>query len=432
MTFSIQNIIPHIQAKISGITDDLTIENISIDSRSLQNNAGTLFFALKGQNHDGHHYIPELIKKGVRFFVVEKVPENYVDKATFLAVQNTTEALQKTAKYYRNLFHFPIIGITGSNGKTIVKEWLNFLLSPDYSIVRNPKSYNSQVGVPLSIFGTNENHNLGIFEAGISQKGEMTNLENIIHPTIGVFTHLGVAHEEGFSSLEEKIVEKTQLFTSSEVVILQKNEVVEKHIKVPTFTWSLTDEEATVLGSIKTQENQKTVIQIHYQNNSFEVTIPFQDSIAVNNAMTCIATLLYLKIDNPIIQERIQKLYPVEIRLQAKKGINGCVLIDDSYSSDYQSLKIALDFLEQQKLHSKKTIILSDIFQGGLPIHKLYQKVALAIQNNNIDRIIVIGETISKYLSELPNVIAFSTTIDFLKQFNTQSFQNETIFFQLL
>ena len=427
MTFSIQNIIPHIQAKISGITDDLTIENISIDSRSLQNNAGTLFFALKGQNHDGHHYIPELIKKGVRFFVVEKVPENYVDKATFLAVQNTTEALQKTAKYYRNLFHFPIIGITGSNGKTIVKEWLNFLLSPDYSIVRNPKSYNSQVGVPLSIFGTNENHNLGIFEAGISQKGEMTNLENIIHPTIGVFTHLGVAHEEGFSSLEEKIVEKTQLFTSSEVVILQKNEVVEKHIKVPTFTWSLTDEEATVLGSIKTQENQKTVIQIHYQNNSFEVTIPFQDSIAVNNAMTCIATLLYLKIDNPIIQERIQKLYPVEIRLQAKKGINGCVLIDDSYSSDYQSLKIALDFLEQQKLHSKKTIILSDIFQGGLPIHKLYQKVALAIQNNNIDRIIDIGETISKYLSELPNVIAFSTTIDFLKQFNTQSFQNETI-----
>ncbi|MVO09848.1 bifunctional UDP-N-acetylmuramoyl-tripeptide:D-alanyl-D-alanine ligase/alanine racemase [Flavobacterium sp. TP390] len=427
MTFSIQNIIPHIQAKIAGIADDFIIENISIDSRSLQNNAGTLFFALKGQNHDGHHYIAELIKKGVRFFVVEKVPENYVDKATFLAVQNTTKALQKTAKYYRNLFHFPIIGITGSNGKTIVKEWLNFLLSPDYSIVRNPKSYNSQVGVPLSIFGTNENHNLGIFEAGISQKNEMRNLENIIHPTIGVFTHLGIAHEEGFSSLEEKIVEKTRLFTSCEVVILPRNEVVEKHIKVPTFTWSLTDEKATVFGSIKTQENQKTVIQIHYQNNSFEVTIPFQDSIAVNNAMTCMATLLYLKIDTPIIQERLQKLYPVEIRLQAKKGINGCVLIDDSYSSDYQSLKIALDFLEQQKLHSKKTIILSDIFQGGLPIDKLYQKVALAIQNNNIDRIIVIGETISKYLSELPNVIAFGATIDFLKQFNTQSFQNETI-----
>ncbi|VXB42680.1 Alanine racemase [Flavobacterium sp. 9AF] len=427
MTFSIQNIIPHIQAKISGIADDLTIENISIDSRSLQNNAGTLFFVLKGQNHDGHHYIPELIQKGVRFFVVEKVPENYLDKATFLAVQNTTEALQKTAKYYRNLFHFPIIGITGSNGKTIVKEWLNFLLSPDYSIVRNPKSYNSQVGVPLSIFGTNENHNLGIFEAGISQKNEMRNLENIIRPTIGIFTHIGVAHEEGFHSLEEKIVEKTQLFTSCEVVILPKNEVVEKYIQVPTFTWSLTDKEAIVFGTIKTQKNQKTIIQIHYQNNSFEVTIPFQDSIAVNNAMTCIATLLYLKIDTQVIQERIQKLYPVEIRLQAKKGINGCVLIDDSYSSDYQSLKIALDFLEQQKLHSKKTIILSDIFQGGLPIDKLYQKVALAIQNNNIDRIIVIGETISKHLSELPNIIAFSTTIDFLKQFNTQSFQNETV-----
>ncbi len=427
MTFTIKNIISYIHAKPLGSFDDFIIENISIDSRSLQNNTGTLFFALKGQNHDGHHYIEQLIRKGVRYFVVENIPENCIDKASFLIVDNTTIALQETAKYYRSLFDFPVIGITGSNGKTIVKEWLNYLLSPDYSIVRSPKSYNSQVGVPLSIFGTNENHNLGIFEAGISQKGEMLYLESIIKPTIGVFTHIGTAHDDGFTNSEEKIIEKTQLFTNCEVVILQKNDVIEKHIQSAIFNWSFTDKNATVFGIIKEQKNGITILLVTYNSNSFQIEIPFQDSVAITNVMTCVATLLYLKVDTSIIANRIKNLYPVEIRLQAKKGINNCILIDDSYSSDYQSLKIALDFLEQQKLHPKKTIILSDIFQGGLPIEKLYEKVALAIQNNKIDRIIVIGETISKYLSELANVISFNSTPDFLKQFNTQSFQNETI-----
>ncbi|NHN27401.1 bifunctional UDP-N-acetylmuramoyl-tripeptide:D-alanyl-D-alanine ligase/alanine racemase [Flavobacterium jejuense] len=427
MTFSIKNIISYIHAKPFGSFDDFIIENISIDSRSLQNNTGTLFFALKGQNHDGHHYIEQLIHKGVRYFVVESLPENCIGKAQFLIVENTTIALQETAKYYRNLFDFPVIGITGSNGKTIVKEWLNYLLSPDYSIVRSPKSYNSQVGVPLSVFGTNENHNLGIFEAGISLKGEMLHLESIIKPSIGVFTHIGTAHEDGFTNPEEKIIEKTQLFINCEVVILQKNDSIEKHIQATCFTWSFTDEKATVFGTIGEQKNGITNLLVTYNSHTFLIEIPFQDSIALNNVMTCVTTLLYLKVDTAIIANRVRNLYPVEIRLQAKKGINNCVLIDDSYSSDYQSLKIALDFLEQQKLHPKKTIILSDIFQGGLPIEKLYEKVALAIQNNKIDRIIAIGETISKYLSELPNVISFSSTNDFLKQFNTQSFQNETI-----
>ncbi|WP_445456631.1 bifunctional UDP-N-acetylmuramoyl-tripeptide:D-alanyl-D-alanine ligase/alanine racemase [Flavobacterium sp. HNIBRBA15423] len=427
MTFAIKNIISFIHAKPLGSFDDFIIENISIDSRSLQNNTGTLFFALKGQNHDGHHYIEQLIRKGVRYFVVENIPENCIDKASFLIVDNTTIALQETAKYYRSLFDFPVIGITGSNGKTIVKEWLNYLLSPDYSIVRSPKSYNSQVGVPLSIFGTNENHNLGIFEAGISQKDEMLHLESIIKPTIGVFTHIGTAHDDGFTNSEEKIIEKTQLFTNCEVVILQKNDAIEKHIQSAIFNWSFTDKNATVFGIIKEQKNGITILLVTYNSNSFQIEIPFQDSVAITNVMTCVAALLYLKVDTSIIANRIKNLYPVEIRLQAKKGINNCILIDDSYSSDYQSLKIALDFLEQQKLHPKKTIILSDIFQGGLPIEKLYEKVALAIQNNKIDRIIVIGETISKYLSELANVISFNSTPDFLKQFNTQSFQNETI-----
>ena len=427
MTFSIQNIIPKIDATTIGTFDDFIIENISIDSRSMQNNSGTLFFALKGQNHDAHDYIAQLITKDVTHFVVEYIPENIVGKAHFLVVENTTKALQQTAKHYRNLFHFPIIGITGSNGKTIVKEWLNFLLSPDYTIVRSPKSYNSQVGVPLSIFGINENHNLGIFEAGVSVQGEMEKLASIIQPTIGVFTHLGTAHDEGFDSQETKIIEKTQLYKNCDIVILEKNELVEKHITVPTFTWSFKNKEATVFATKKDLKNGSSNITITYNKKIFDLEIQQQDNFSVTNALTCICVLLYMNIEPKHIQERIKNLYPVEIRLQAKKGINNCILIDDSFSSDYQSLKIALDFLEQQKLHQKKTIILSDIFQSGLPLEILYQKVTKAIQNNKIDRIIVIGETISNYLSELPNVITFGSTNDFLKQFNLQSFQNETI-----
>ncbi len=427
MTFSLKNSFSNIKATTIGTFEDFIIENISIDSRSMQNNSGTLFFALKGNNHDAHNYIEALINKGVTHFVVEYIPENVKGKANLLLVDNTAKALQEAAKHYRNLFHFPIIGITGSNGKTIVKEWLNFLLSPDFLVVRSPKSYNSQVGVPLSIFGINENHNLGIFEAGISVESEMSNLAAIIQPTIGVFTHLGTAHDEGFSVLDNKIIEKAQLFSTCEVVILQKDELVEKYIKNPTFTWSFTDKSATVFAEKIAVKNGLSQISISFENTQFDVNIPNQDVFSVTNALTCICVLLYLKIPVATIQERVTNLYPVEIRLQSKKGINNCVLIDDSFSSDYQSLKIALDFLEQQKLQQKKTIILSDIFQSGLPLEILYQKVSRALQNNKIDRVIVIGETISNYLSELPNVISFHSTDEFLKEFNLQAFQNETI-----
>ena len=427
MTVYLKEIISSIDAEIVGSFDRFSVENISIDSRSLQNNSGTLFFALKGNNHDAHNYIEALIKKGVVHFVVEYIPENVKGKAVFFVVSNTLDTLQIAAKKYRALFHFPIIGITGSNGKTIVKEWLNFLLSPDYSIVRSPRSFNSQVGVPLSIFGINENHNLGIFEAGISVYGEMQNLEEMISPTIGVFTHIGNVHDEGFESTEQKTIEKLKLFKNSEIVILQKNEAVEKHLSTKSFTWSFTDKKATVFAEIITSNPQLATIAVTYNNTTFNFSIKTYDSYSLTNALNCICVLLYLNLEIPTIQNRIENLYPVEIRLQAKKGINNCILIDDSFSSDYQSLKIALDFLEQQKLHQKKTIILSDIFQSGLPLDILYKKVTNVLIQNNIDRIIVIGETISSYLKEVPNVIAFNSTFEFLKQFNLQSFHNETI-----
>jgi len=397
LTFTLQNIIPVIDAKSAKNLPEFSIENISIDSRSMQNNQGTLFFALKGHNHDAHQYIENLIEKGVQYFVVEYIPEQLKDKAHFVVVKNTLNALQQTAIFYKNLFHFPTIGITGSNGKTIVKEWLNFLLSPDFTIVRSPKSYNSQVGVPLSIFGSNENHNLGIFEAGISTSNEMENLQKIIQPKIGIFTHLGNAHNEGFTSLNEKIEEKVKLFKGCEIVILQKNEIIEKLISSKAITWSFEDEKATVFAKKNSLKNGFSLISVHFKNTTFEVEIPFQDDASLANAMTCICTLLYLNYDSKVIAERIKNLYPVELRLQVKKGINNCSLIDDSYSSDYQSLKMALDFLEQQKLHQKKTLILSDIFQSGLPLQELYQKVTSLIQNNKIDRLITIGDTIGNY-----------------------------------
>lgn len=405
----------------------IEFEHISIDSRSLQNGNTTLFFCLKGQNNDAHIFVESLIEKGVRHFVVEYIPENVKGKAHFCIVENTTVALQNLAKAYKNQFQIETIGITGSNGKTIVKEWLNFLLSPEYAVVRSPKSYNSQVGVPLSVFGINENHTLGIFEAGISLKGEMQHLADIIQPNIGIFTHLGKAHQEGFTTVEEKIIEKCQLFSKAEVLILEKNDWIEKHISIPAFTWSFEDNKATVFILSTVKNNLKTTLEIQFKNEIFKVSLPFTDAISIENAITCICTLLYLNIAISTITDRISKLYNIEIRLQAKKGINNCLLIDDSYSSDYQSLKMALDFLEQQKLHQKKTIILSDIFQSGLNLNELYSNVIKLLQQNNIAQIITIGETIGKYFQDVPNVISFQNTQAFLQQFNTDSFKNETI-----
>ena len=405
----------------------IEFDHISIDSRSLQNGNATLFFCLKGQNNDAHVFIESLIEKGVQHFVVEYIPENVDGKAHFCVVENTTNALQNLAKSYKNQFQIETIGITGSNGKTIVKEWLNFLLSPDFSVVRSPKSFNSQVGVPLSVFGINENHTLGIFEAGISLKGEMQKLAEIIQPNIGIFTHLGNAHQEGFTTVEEKIIEKCQLFKNSEIVILEKNDWMEKHITAPTFTWSFDDPKANLFVLDKVKNNLKTTLEIQFEEKTFKVSLPFTDDISIENAITCISALLYLKTDISVIKERVSKLYNIEIRLQAKKGINNCLLIDDSFSSDYQSLKIALDFLEQQKLHQKKTIILSDIFQSGLNVKELYSNVIKLLQQNNITQIITIGEIIGNYFQDLPHVISFANTNAFLQQFNTESFNNETI-----
>lgn len=427
MSIKIPDIIPALHSRFDGIEQNMEIDNVSIDSRSLQNNSGTLFFALGGQNRDGHQYISELIKKGVVNFVVTHIPDDAKGKANFFIVDNTLMALQDFAIYYRQLFTFPVIAITGSSGKTIVKEWLNYLLSPDYTIIRSPKSYNSQVGVPLSVIGINAKHNLGIFEAGISLPGEMEKLERIIRPQIGVLTNIGTAHDEGFSSREEKIKEKLKLFSNAEVLICQKDEAVEKALDslVKTFTWDYKDGADVFIS--KMEHFSKTLLTINHGNQNFDTEIPFTDEPSVENAINSMMVLLHLGYKHNVIKERLAGLYPVELRLQVKNGINGCTIIDDSFSSDYQSLKIALDFLEQHKTHSKKTIILSDVFQSGFETEELYAKVAKLLSGHNISQVIGIGETISKQLADFPNFYPYATTQEFLAHYKATSFDHETI-----
>ncbi|WPO80398.1 bifunctional UDP-N-acetylmuramoyl-tripeptide:D-alanyl-D-alanine ligase/alanine racemase [Flavobacterium sp. KACC 22761] len=438
MSINLKSLIPVLDAEWIGSNSDVFIDHISIDSRSLQNGSKTLFIALSGVNNDAHLYIAELIEKGVQNFAVQYIPENVKGKANFLVVKNTLNALQQFAAYYRNLFNFPVIGLTGSNGKTIVKEWLNFLLSPDYNIIRSPKSYNSQVGVPLSVIAINEKHNLGIFEAGISTVNEMIKLEKIIKPNIGVLTSIGSAHDEGFENLEQKINEKLLLFKNTEVIIYQKNELVDKCLVAFAaenpiqnrilFSWSFNDNTADVFILKKEIKNETATIQYQYKNEIFDLEIPFSDSASVENAISCLLVLLYFKYDSKTIQNRVQMLYPVQMRLEVKNGINNCSIIDDSYSSDFQSLKIALDFLEsQQKKNATKTVILSDIFQSGFSNEELYSKVSQLVSDNKINRVIGIGPTIFSFKDKFSNCIAFQDTASFVEAFESLNFSNETI-----
>lgn len=404
------------------------VSNISIDSRSLQNNKNTLFFALKGKNNNAHLYIKELREKGIQNFVVSELPEDS-SKGNYILVEDTLKALQDFASNYRSNFNFPIVGITGSNGKTIVKEWLNFLLSPDYNIARSPKSYNSQVGVPLSVLGINENHNFGIFEAGISQPNEMQNIEPIIKPTIGILTNIGDAHNEGFESKSQKISEKVKLFKDCEVVIYRKNEEISKALEgyyVKQFVWSF-QQESDALFIQKTSLTDVTQLRFSYNSQDFEVEIPFLDEASIENATHAMMVLLYLNYDKATVENRMKRLYPIEMRLKVKTGINNTTIIDDSYISDFQSVKIALDFLEQQKKHPEKIVIMSDILQSGENQSELYQKVALLLKQNHISKVIGIGKNISQHKYLFEHIETYENTAEFLKNFDSSHFSNQTI-----
>ncbi|MEG1375899.1 MAG: UDP-N-acetylmuramoyl-tripeptide--D-alanyl-D-alanine ligase, partial [Myroides sp.] len=402
--------------------NELNVLDISVDSRSLRNTANTLFFTLKGNNHNAHDFLNDLYAKGVRYFVVSQDVSLPQDAVVF-KVNDTLRALQRFVAFYRKKYTFPVIGITGSNGKTIVKEWLNQLLLPFYNIIKSPKSYNSQVGVPLSVIAINDEHNLGIFEAGISKPNEMDFLEEVIQPTIGILTNIGPAHNEGFSTKEEKLQEKIKLFKNADVLISEKTDLIaaNKSEKAKWFTWSFNETADVQFKKID------TVLKVNFENTEFSVDLPFTDLASVENIATCITALLFLKIDTNYIVDAIPQLQTVQMRLQVKKGMNDCLLIDDSYNSDYQSLKIALDFLEQQKTHQQKTVILSDIFQSGFTPEVLYQKVAQLLNQNHVTRVIGIGNKIGSHLTNVPQFQSYPDTETFLNDFNLKSFRSETI-----
>lgn len=408
---------------------DQIIVNLLTDSRKVINASHSLFFALKGRKNS-HQYIQNLYQQGVRDFV-------YYDRqfdiaafpdANFIYSENPVKALQLLSIQHRKQFDFPVIGITGSNGKTIVKEWLYQLLAKDYAIVRSPRSYNSQIGVPLSVWKMSNSYNMALFEAGISQPNEMENLQKVILPTIGIFTNIGSSHDEGFADTTQKIKEKFKLFKESEILICNKRfeQYAFQHTKV--ITWSKSDPKADLfVNDIREIENN-TRISAVFRTNEINISIPFNDKAAVENAITCWLILLELGVDNESIQNRMLRLQPVTMRLEMKSGVNNCSVIDDSYNSDLSSLEIALDFLAHQKQHEKKTLILSDIQQSGLSAEELYKKVADLLESKEIDRLIGIGNEISQYKALFsPSARFYSHTDTFIQNFKTADFRNETI-----
>lgn len=420
------------------MADNEVIRDVLIDSRRLTRPENSLFIALKSKKNDGHNYVPELYHKGVRNFILDHIPEeaNSMANANIILVKDTLKALQKLGEFHRKQFDIPVIGITGSNGKTIVKEWLYQLLQNDYNIVRSPKSYNSQIGVPLSVLQMNKEHNLAIFEAGISETDEMDNLVQIVRPTLGVFTNIGQAHNENFITIQQKVGEKLKLFTSVDTLIYCsghyeiREQIIKSEIsrKIQVFKWSSNGEADLLVKEIK-KDNRQTTIVADYGGGSQRITIPFTDAASIENAMHCWMVMLHLGYKNPVINERMKSLSPVAMRLELKEGINHCSIINDSYNSDINSLAIALDFLNQQKQHQKKTVILSDILQSGMNHLNLYQSVFELLKEKKVDRLVGIGADISNQSNMFSDMEAefFRNTEDFLNRFSLATLNNETI-----
>jgi len=429
-------------AGIIGAQSDLFPEKkISIlltDSRRLSFPEQSLFFALKTTTDNGHKYIRELYNLRVRNFVVsEKVPgTEAMPEANFLVVKDTLQALQKLAAYHRKRFHIPVIGITGSNGKTIVKEFLYQLLHNEFNIVRSPRSYNSQIGVPLSVWQMSGKNTLGIFEAGISQPDEMEKLQPIIQPTVGIITSIGEAHQENFLSLNEKCMEKLTLFKDCEAVIYNADDVfISNSIEAAclshkAITWSRTDTEAPLyIESIQKKETE-TVICCTLLGLTITYVIPFTDDASIEDVIHCLALMLYLKPTTVNEVDRFARLEPVDMRLDVKEGTHNCILINDTYNSDINSLDIALEFLQTRSRGKgmKRTLILSDILQSGNLPKSLYKKVAELVRRKKIDRIIGIGRDLVEYGSSFDMEKEFFLTTDqFLSSPAIRSFENEVI-----
>jgi Alr-MurF fusion protein len=428
------------------------------DSRQLSSPQRSIFFAIKGLHHDGHQFLDDLYRKGVREFVVEESALNpkilrelkRFQNVKIWKVENSILAMQEVAKSHRERFSLPVISITGSNGKTIVKEWLTQLLANRFKIVKSPKSYNSQIGVPLSVWQINESHNLGIFEVGVSKPNEMDNLERVVQPTIGIFTNIGTAHNEFFVSSSQKIKEKIKLFTHVKTLIycadyteideIVKTEFIFQNPDCKIINWARVAN--TAIRADWEVDIENTKVSLELQNiapltEKFTTTfdIPFTDEASIENAIHCILTLWHLGYSSNEIQARLQILRPVSMRLEMKQGINGNYLIDDTYNNDLAGLTIALNFLNQQKQRPQKVLILSDLLETGIPEKELYKQIAHLIRERQLTLFIGIGDVISRnktYFSSssakpLAEVKFYKNTQEFLESSTLKKLYNCSI-----
>ena len=426
MFYSLEKVTALIGARRFG-NAEARIDWLLTDSRSLAFPETTLFFALRTPVGDGHKYIPDLYRRGVRNFVVGTVPDNYetdYPDANFLRVLSPLKALQRLAERHREEYVLPVIGITGSNGKTVVKEWIYQLLMLSMNVTRSPRSYNSQVGVPLSVWLLDERSRIGVFEAGISQPGEMQALRAIIQPTIGVMTNIGPAHQENFSTIQEKCHEKLLLFKDAKVLIYNADEAVVAEsvhdfgFGGQLFGWSRKDEHATVfVRAIEPTEDGKTRIAYFFNGTAAEYTLPFADEASIQNSITALCVCLYLGLTPADIARRMAMLEPVAMRLEVVQGVRGCTLINDAYNSDAAALDIALDFMNRrakEQAAKGRTLILSDIFQTGIPAEELYAKVAEMLKSRGVERLIGVGPAISAAHTLFPIKKSFYPTSEAL------------------
>jgi alanine racemase len=432
--YTIKQIASLLNAKTIFIHADAVIQQLLTDSRRLIFPETTLFFAIVTDRRDAHAFISELYERGVRNFAVHKgFDAATFANANFIFVDDTLAALQSVAAYHRKQFNYPVIAITGSNGKTIVKEWLYQLLSSEYNIVRSPRSYNSQLGVPLSVWQLNNDSDLAIFEAGISMPGEMQKLANIIQPNIGILTNIGNAHDENFTSVKQKTEEKCKLFTTCNAVVVNGDnniilKILSAHTKAELITWG--NNKSNAIQILSQQKNEhETIIEIKYQNKTNKFIIPFTDEASIQNSLTCIVSLIHFNIPVEVISERLKSLQSIDMRLQLIPAINNCALINDSYSFDTASFSVALDFVQQQNQFTQKTVILSDV--PGANNKGVYAEIIFMLKARDIKKVIVIGEQWKTYFpflkDEINEVDYFISTNEFLNKFSTNHFRNELI-----
>ena len=422
MSYSLEKVTALIGAHRFGATDAV-IDWLLTDSRSLAFPETTLFFALRTARGDGHRYLPDLYRRGVRNFVVEQLPEAWQTDyagANFLRVVSPLKALQRLAERHREEYDLPVVGITGSNGKTVVKEWLYQLLSPLKRVTRSPRSYNSQIGVPLSVWLLDEHTEVGLFEAGISEPDEMPALRAIIQPTIGVLTHLGPAHQENFPSLEDKCLEKLELFKDAEVIVYNADSpVVADCVRRSLYTgnqlaWSRTDQAQPLFVPKVVTGADGTDVTYVYLGYEGHFHLPFVDEASVEDALHCLAVCLYLHVSQEAIARGMARLEPVAMRLEVKQGVRGCTIINDTYNSDVNSLDIALNFMQRRPAgHAvRHTLVLSDILQSGEPAEALYARVATLVGSRGVDRLIGVGPELTAAAARFPMEARFFQTTD--------------------